>query len=152
MVLDDIKDPGNLGTIIRIADWFGISSIICSTETVDAFNPKVVQATMGSISRIKLHYTNLTEFLKTQTSSIKMPIYGALLDGLSIYSEKLSPEGLIVIGNESKGISVGVQKFVTNNIRIPSFSHFKNNIGEAESLNAAIATSIICSEFRRRGF
>ena len=94
----------------------------------------------------------MKEFLKTQTSSIKMPIYGALLDGLSIYSEKLSPEGLIVIGNESKGISVGVQKFVTNNIRIPSFSHFKNNIGEAESLNAAIATSIICSEFRRRGF
>ncbi len=152
LVLDDIKDPGNLGTIIRIADWFGISSIICSTETVDAFNPKVVQATMGSISRIKLHYTNLTEFLKTQTLSIKMPIYGALLDGLSIYSEKLSPEGLIVIGNESKGISVGVQKFVTNNIRIPSFSHFKNIIGEAESLNAAVATSIICSEFRRRGF
>lgn len=146
LVLDDIKDPGNLGTIIRIADWFGIENIVCSSETVDAFNPKVVQATMGSIARIKVHYIDLTGFLQEQNQ----PIYGALLEGKNIYSEKLSSEGLIVIGNESRGISEEVQKLITDKISIPSFSHFKQGGGEAESLNAAIATSIICSEFRRR--
>jgi TrmH family RNA methyltransferase len=150
LVLDDIKDPGNLGTIIRIADWFGIENIVCSSETVDAFNPKVVQATMGSIARIKIHYTSLTEFISVQSSKFKVPAYGALLEGKNIYSEKLSSEGLIVIGNESRGISDEIQKLITNKISIPSFSHYKSGGGEAESLNAAIATSIICSEFRRR--
>jgi RNA methyltransferase, TrmH family len=154
LVLDDIKDPGNLGTIIRIADWFGIENIVCSSETVDAFNSKVVQATMGSIARIKIHYTSLTEFIPqvVTLSGVegKVPVYGALLEGKNIYSEKLSSEGLIVIGNESRGISEEVQKLITDKISIPSFSHYKSGGGEAESLNAAIATSIICSEFRRR--
>lgn len=150
LVLDDIKDPGNLGTIIRIADWFGIENILCSSETVDAFNSKVVQATMGSIARIKVHYTSLTEFVKFQISDFKLPVYGAILEGKNIYNEKLSSEGLIVIGNESRGISEEVQKLITDKISIPSFSHYKSGGGEAESLNAAIAASIICSEFRRR--
>jgi RNA methyltransferase, TrmH family len=155
LVLDEIKDPGNLGTIIRIADWFGIENIICSTETVYAFSPKVVQATMGSISRVKLHYTDLPEFFKVQ-STIPIPIgtkvqsFGALLEGENIYTRQLPPSGFIVIGNESKGISENVLPYITDKITIPSFSHFKTNEGEAESLNAAIATSIICSEFRRR--
>lgn len=150
LVLDDIKDPGNLGTIIRISDWFGIENIICSNDTVDAFNPKVVQATMGSISRIKVHYVDLSNFFQQLTSGIQQPVFGALLDGESIYSKKLPSSGFIIIGNESKGISEKLQPFITDKIKIPSFSHYKTVSGEAESLNAAIATSIICSEFRRR--
>lgn len=151
LILDDIKDPGNLGTIIRIADWFGIESIICSDETAYAFNPKVVQATMGSIARIKLYYTHLPEFFKEQGLIGKAPVFGALLEGESIYTKQLASNGFIVIGNESKGISENVLSFITDKINIPSFSHYKSGVGEAESLNAAIATSIICSEFRRRG-
>jgi TrmH family RNA methyltransferase len=128
LVLDDIKDPGNLGTIIRIADWFGIETIICSNETVDAFNPKVVQATMGSIARINLHFTDLNlffdEFKKTQPENSQFPIYGALLEGTAIYSKQLTPNGFIVIGNESKGISTHLLPFITDKISIPSFSHF----------------------------
>ena len=150
LVLDDIKDPGNLGTIIRIADWFGIENIVCSSETVDAFNPKVVQSTMGSIARINMHYVDLVEFLSQQITNNQQLVFGALLEGKNIYTEKLSSEGLIVIGNESRGISEEVQKLITDKISIPSFSHYKASSGEAESLNAAIATSIICSEFRRR--
>ncbi len=152
LVLDTIKDPGNLGTIIRIADWFGIDTIICSNETVDAFNPKVVQATMGSISRIQLHYIELIEFfeeLKLKKENISLPIYGAVLEGTTIYTKQLTKNGFIVIGNESKGISDDILPYITDKISIPSFSHFKSDMGEAESLNAAIATSIICSEFRR---
>ena len=147
LVLDDIKDPGNLGTIIRIADWFGISNIICSNNTADVFNPKVVQATMGSISRVKVHYKELPELF--QISDFKFQIYGALLEGENIYSHKLSSQGLIIIGNESKGISENLLPYITNKVSIPSFSHLKQG-GETESLNAAIATAIICSEFRRR--
>lgn len=154
LVLDEIKDPGNLGTIIRIADWFGIETIICSKGTVDAFNSKVVQATMGSISRIKLHYLDLIEFFeefkKDQPDNLKFPIYGALLEGSSIYSQQLSSNGFIVIGNESKGISDNIKPYITDKISIPSFSYTKAGGSEAESLNAAIASSIICSEFRRR--
>jgi RNA methyltransferase, TrmH family len=148
LVLDDIKDPGNLGTIVRIADWFGMDTIVCSNDSVDAFNPKVVQATMGSLARIQIHYTDLNVFLKEQSSTIA--VYGALLEGKNIYTEKLNTEGLIVIGNESRGISESIQTLLTDKISIPSFSHYKEGSGEAESLNAAIATSIICSEFRRR--
>ena len=150
LVLDDIKDPGNLGTIIRIADWFGISDIICSSETADIYNPKVVQATMGSIARINVHYVNLVDFLKEQSAPVQLKSYGALLEGENIYTKQLSAEGFIVIGNESRGISEEVQQLITDRISIPSFSHYKPGSGEAESLNAAIATSIICSEFRRR--
>lgn len=150
LVLDEIKDPGNLGTIIRVADWFGIENIICSNDTVDAFNPKVVQATMGSISRIKVYYTDLVNFLMNQESTFKYQVFGALLEGESIYSKQLPSNGFIIIGNESKGISEKLLPYITGKISIPSFSHYKTVTGEAESLNAAIATSIICSEFRRR--
>ncbi|MBA3704840.1 MAG: RNA methyltransferase [Bacteroidetes bacterium] len=142
LVLDDIKDPGNLGTIIRIADWFGISNILCSVNTADAFNPKVVQATMGSISRVKVHYMDLIELFKVE--SLKFKVFGALLEGENIYTKQLPSEGLIVIGNESKGIAESLLSYITDKISIPSFS------AETESLNAAIATAIICSEFRRR--
>lgn len=147
LALDEIKDPGNLGTIIRIADWFGIETIICNNETADVYNPKVVQATMGSISRVKVIYTDLVEFLKSESAD-KNKIFGATLDGENIYTNSKS-NGIIVIGNESKGISESVLKYVNYKIKIPNFSHLKASEGEAESLNAAIATAIICSEFRR---
>jgi len=151
ILLDEIKDPGNLGTIIRIADWFGIETVICSTDTVDVFNPKVVQSTMGSIARIQVHYTNLTDLLQHNSSAEKLNVYGALLEGESIYKQQLKANGFILIGNESHGINKTLQSFITNRISIPSFSHLLSSKGEgAESLNAAIATAIICSEFRRK--
>jgi TrmH family RNA methyltransferase len=149
LLLDTIKDPGNLGTIIRIADWFGIETIICSDQSADVFNPKVVQATMGSIARMKIHYTDLNEFLILNQGTLKLPVYGALLEGENIYSKQLPDTAFIMIGNESKGISSELIPHITHGITIPSFSHFKSIPGETESLNAAIATAIICSEFRR---
>jgi RNA methyltransferase, TrmH family len=149
LVLDNIQDPGNLGTIIRIADWFAIEDIICSPTTADIYNPKVVQSTMGSIARIKIHYTDLESFLQSSIINLQLPIYGAVLNGKNIYKSQLPQNALIIIGNESKGISEKLIPFITNEISIPSFSQLKTNTGEAESLNAAIATSIICSEFRR---
>jgi TrmH family RNA methyltransferase len=151
LVLDDIKDPGNMGTIIRIADWFGISDIVCSSSSVDAFNPKVVQATMGSIARVKIHMTDLHEFISSQTLRNKLKTFGALLEGENIYSKELPESGIIIIGSESHGISDSVREMVTDKISIPSFSHYSQSGGEAESLNAAVATAIICSEFRRKG-
>ncbi len=127
LVLDDIRDPGNLGTIIRIADWFGIENIICSNETVDAFNPKVVQATMGSISRIKIHTMDLIEFFKVESSQFKIQSFGAVLKGENIYTKELPAKGFIVIGNESKGISEQLLPFISDKISIPSFSHYKSN-------------------------
>ena len=150
IILDDIRDPGNLGTIIRIADWFGISTIICSENSVDAFNPKVVQATMGSIARIKVVYQNLSELFEKMKG--KIPIYGALLQGENIYGKKLNKNGFIIIGNESKGISKELLPYITDKISIPSFAKhapFGINKESVESLNAAMATAIICSEFRR---
>ncbi len=149
LLLDTIKDPGNIGTIIRIADWFGIETIICSDHSADVFNPKVVQATMGSIARVKIHYTDLSKFLTQHQAELKLPVYGALLEGKNIYGEQLSSAAFIMIGNESKGISAELISHITHRVTIPSFSHFKSMQGETESLNAAIATSIICSEFRR---
>lgn len=154
LVLDDIKDPGNMGTIIRIADWFGIDSVLCSNESTDVYNPKVVQATMGSISRIKLHYLELSDFFRNlddgNISFKHFPVYGALLEGENIYKKQLTREGIIVIGNESRGISESIKEFINHKITIPSFAHYKAGRGEAESLNAAIAAAIICSEFRRK--
>lgn len=147
LILDDVRDPGNLGTIIRIADWFGIHQVVCSLNTADAYNPKVVQATMGSIARVKVHYTDIGKLLTAMRNIV--PVYGAVLEGNNIYGKKLSANGLIVIGNESKGISDAVQKLLTDKITIPNFSQ-GHPLGEAESLNAAIATAVICSEFRRR--
>lgn len=144
VVLDNIQDPGNLGTIIRIADWFGIKNIVCSENSADAFNPKVVQATMGSIARVKVHYTDLGELLKN--SKLKTRVYGAVLEGKNIYKESLDRNGLIVLGNESRGISAKLLPYISDKIAIPSFSADKSH---AESLNVAIAAAIICSEFKR---
>lgn len=144
LMLDGVQDPGNLGTIIRVADWFGINTIICSPTTADAFAPKVVQATMGSIARVRIIYTDIEELLKTLPHSI--PIYGTLLDGDNIYKANLKSNGIIIMGNEGNGISIPVRKHITDKLLIPSFPPNKPT---AESLNVAIATSIVCAEFRR---
>lgn len=146
LALDFVQDPGNLGTILRVADWFGIETVICSSNTVDAYNPKVVQASMGAIFRVKIWYTNLDVFL-TEASQNNIPVYGTFMNGKNIYTEKLSGNGIVVLGNEGNGISAEVSKFITRRIAIPTFSVQEN---KPESLNVAIAASIFCSEFRRR--
>ena len=144
LALDGIQDPGNLGTIIRIADWFGIEQIYCSEDTVDAWTPKVVQATMGSIARVNIIYINLLEFLDTLPADY--PVYGTLLDGDNIYTQPLTPHGLIVMGNEGNGISPEIRQKVNRRLFIPSY----RTDDTAESLNVAIATAVTCAEFRRR--
>ncbi len=144
LILDGIQDPGNLGTIVRIADWFGISSIICSLETVDIYNPKTIQSTMGAIARVNVVYTNLDTFLLQNS---KIPVYGTFLEGKNIYSEILSNNGFIVMGSEGKGISEELSKRITNKLFIPNYPANKET---SESLNVSVATGIICSEFRRR--
>jgi TrmH family RNA methyltransferase len=148
LVLDDIKDPGNLGTIIRISDWFGIESVICSENTVDLYNPKVIQATMGSMLRVKVTYANLPEFLTSVAPMIK--IYGSFPKGENIYSVSLEQKSIILIGSESSGISREVVSKVTDKISIPSFVKASGAGDLSESLNASVAAGIICSEFRRR--
>lgn len=145
LALDSVQDPGNLGTIIRIADWFGIETIICSHETADVYNPKVVQATMGSIARVKVIYTDLQNTLKHLSESL--PIYGTFLNGDNIYKSNLSNDGVIVMGNEGRGISKEVAKVITNRILIPNYPEGRMC---ADSLNVAIATAITCAEFRKR--
>lgn len=145
IMLDGVQDPGNMGTIIRIADWFGIDTILCSKDTVDAFSPKVVQATMGSIARVKIIYTDIIELVSSLPHSI--PVYGTLLDGNDIYQSDIQNNGIIVMGNEGNGISQSVRNLVTHKLLIPSFPPERPT---AESLNVAIATAIVCSEFRRR--
>lgn len=141
LALDDVRDPGNLGTIIRLCDWFGIETLFCSEETVDIYNPKVVQATMGSISRVNVVYGDLENFLvKT-----KLTVFGTFMDGKNIYQESLLKEGIIVMGNEANGISEAVEKLVTDRIAIPRFG----DLQITESLNVATATAIILSEFKR---
>jgi len=147
LILDRIQDPGNLGTIIRIADWFGIKSIICSPDSVDVYNSKVIQASMGSVFRVDVFYKDLKVFLKNIKSEGKLLVYGTLLNGENIYSKSLKNEGIIIIGNESEGISKEILPFIDEQLLIPSFSTNKNQI---ESLNVAVATAIICSEFRRK--
>ncbi len=146
LVLDEIKDPGNMGTIIRIADWFGIKNIICSENSVDLYNPKVIQSTMGSLARVNLIYVELTEFFNSIPGNI--PVYGTLLNGDSIYKQDLSKNGIIIVGNESRGISKEIIPYISNKIFIPSFSQNIDN--KAESLNASIATAIVCAEFKRK--
>ena len=148
LVLDDIRDPGNLGTIIRIADWFGIGSVICSENTVDLYNQKVIQATMGSVLRVRVAYVDLPQFLSSLPDDIN--IYGTFPTGENIYSVKLELKGIILIGNESTGISQEIISKVTNKISIPSFSKTSGQGEHAESLNASVAAAVICSEFRRR--
>ncbi len=146
LVLDDIQDPGNMGTIVRLADWFGIRNIICSEGCADLYNPKVVQSTMGALARVKVHYLPLIPFLE-QAKQINFPIYGSFLEGENIYTTDLTANGIVIMGNEGNGISGLVAKSVSRKINIPSFPS-----GEvtSESLNVAIATSVICAEFRRR--
>lgn len=144
LALDDIQDPGNLGTIIRLADWYGIKNIICSLNTVDVYNPKVIQATMGAIARVKCHYTNLSEFLTKQRN---IPIYGTFLDGEDIYHKQLSKGGILVMGNEGNGISNVIASLTNEKLYIPTYPTDNQN---TESLNVSIATAIVCAEFRRR--
>lgn len=131
ILLDGIQDPGNMGAIIRTADWFGIEHIICSEDSVDVYNPKVVQATMGSLARVNVHYTDLSAVL----SQVNLPVFGALLDGENIYHTNFGPEGLIVMGNEGNGLSPEVKQLVNKAVTIPRMGH-------AESLNIAIATTM----------
>ncbi len=138
LALDGIQDPGNLGTIIRTADWFGIRHIICSADTAEVYNPKVVQASMGSLSRVKIWYTDLSAFLKIAD----MPVYGAVLNGNSLYETAFGSEGIVLMGNEGQGIRADLLALISHPVTIPAF-------GKAESLNVAISASIICSEIRR---
>lgn len=139
IALDTLQDPGNLGTIIRIADWYGIQHIMCSKESVDVYNPKVIQATMGSFLRVEVVYTDLEEFFTQNT----LPVYGALMNGESLYTTTLAPKALLLIGNEGTGIDASLMKFISHPITIP-------RVGGAESLNAGIATAILCDAYARQ--
>ena len=141
VVLDSIRDPGNLGTILRLCDWFGIQQVLCSKETVDVYNPKVVQATMGSIARININYIDLNAFVATT----KLPVFGTFMDGTNIYKSVLPKEGIIIMGNEANGISTELEKLVTSRLTIPRFG----DLQKTESLNVATATAIVLSEFCR---
>lgn len=143
LILDGVQDPGNMGTIIRIADWFGIRNIICSHSSADVYNPKVVQSTMGSLSRVSVAYADLELLLAPLRG--KIPVYGTLLEGSNIYAQPLSTTGIIIMGNEGNGISAEIRKYIDSPLLIPSY-----NKESAESLNVAIATAITCAEFRRR--
>lgn len=145
LALDDVQDPGNLGTILRVADWFGIEHVFASPGTADVYAPKVVQATMGAVGRVRIHYLDLTTFL--QSLQTEIPVYGTFLDGKTIYDQPLSQNGIIIMGNEGKGISESVKKYVRNRLFIPNYPEGRNT---SESLNVAIATAIVCAEFRRR--
>lgn len=141
MALDDVRDPGNLGTIIRLCDWFGVEHLVCSNETADCYNPKVVQAAMGSLARVKVHYTQLEDWLARQ----KMEVFGTFMDGESIYASQLPSRGIIVMGNEANGISAEVERLITHRITIPRFGKLQ----QTESLNVATAAAVVLSEFRR---
>ena len=141
LLLDSIRDPGNLGTIIRLSDWFNVSNIICSSDSVDCFNPKVIQATMGSISRVSISYCDLTEYLSLND----LPVYAGTMDGKNIYKEKLPENAIVIVGNEANGISDTLLNLTTHKIGIPRFG----NNHQTESLNVAVATAILFSEFKR---
>jgi TrmH family RNA methyltransferase len=143
LALDTIQDPGNMGTIIRLADWFGIDNIVCSHGCADAFAPKAIQATMGAIAHVKVHYTDLITWLSQHT--VNCPIIGACMDGENIYKAKKEHAGIIVMGNEGNGISPAVDKLITHRIHIPTFARGRQKV---ESLNVAMATAIILSEFK----
>ena len=144
LALDGIRDPGNLGTIIRLCDWFGINHLVCSKGTVDCYNPKVVQATMGSIARVNLHYCDLDLFLEDKCAGV--PVFGAVMDGSNVYEEVLPKNAVLVLGNEANGISPKVASILNKTITIPHYGV----ANETESLNVATATAILLSEFRRR--
>jgi TrmH family RNA methyltransferase len=146
LALDFIQDPGNMGTIIRLSDWFGIEHILCSENTVDCYNPKVIQASMGAIFRVKVHYLDLAQSLKALGQE-GLPVYGAFLEGKNIYTQPLDAKGVLVMGNEGNGISPEVEAVITDKIHIPSFA---SNDAGSESLNVSMATAVCLSEFRRR--
>jgi TrmH family RNA methyltransferase len=141
VALDEVNDPGNLGTIIRLCDWFGVDQLVCSLNTVDCFNPKVVQASMGSLTRVSIVYTNLEKYIK----EVKLPKYATIMEGENIYKTELPKNGIIIMGNEANGINSEILKLVTNKITIPRFGKQQ----QTESLNVATATAIILNEFRR---
>jgi len=143
LALDGVQDPGNMGTILRIADWFGIGHVICSHDTADIYNPKAVQATMGALARVKVHYTDLRDFV----SQCGAPVYGTFLNGKNLYTEELSATGVIVMGNEGNGISESIGQLVSRRLYVPNYPMGGNT---TESLNVAVATGIVCAEFRRR--
>lgn len=142
VALDDVRDPGNLGTIIRLCDWFGIKDLVCSQETVDCFNPKAIQATMGSITRVNVSYLDLPVFLK-QT---ELPVYGTFMEGEPVYYSELPKQGILILGNEANGISKSIEELVTEKLSIPRFG----SLQATESLNVATAAAIFLSEFKRR--
>ena len=144
LALDEVQDPGNLGTIVRLADWFGIDDIFCSPGTADVFSPKAVQATMGALARVRLHYGPLADVVAAAGDA---PVYGTFLDGENLYEQPLSATGLLVMGNEGNGISAEVEQIVTQKLYIPNFPPER---ATSESLNVAIATAVVCAEFRRR--
>ena len=146
LALDAVQDPGNLGTIIRIADWFGIKNILCSQGTVDVYNTKTIQSTMGALARVKVHYVDLLDVIDVLREK-GFPVYGTFLDGDSIYNTELTNYGVIVMGNEGNGVSADVAKLTSRKLLIPSYPA---NEATSESLNVAVATAIVCSEFRRR--
>ncbi|MAU26298.1 MAG: RNA methyltransferase [Muricauda sp.] len=142
LVLDAVRDPGNLGTIIRLCDWYGIAHLVCSNDTVDVYNPKVLQATMGSVARVNVIYEDLEHFL----AATKLPVYGAFMDGENVYREKFPKKGMLVMGSEASGISNGIEKLVDKKISIPQYGE-----KSAESLNVATATAVLLNEIRRDG-
>jgi RNA methyltransferase, TrmH family len=142
LALDSVRDPGNMGTILRLCDWFGIQQLVCSKETVDIYNPKVVQATMGSIARVNVNYVDLPTFIE----KTKLQVFGTFMDSDNIYTATLPQEGIIVMGNEANGISKSIEDLITKRITIPRFG----GLQITESLNVATATAIILSEFRRQ--
>ncbi len=146
LFLDDVQDPGNLGTIVRMADWFGIENIICTKGCADIFNHKTVQSTMGAIARVQVHYVETDAFFES-ISGLDCPVYGTFLDGDNIYETPLNPTGIIIMGNEGKGISPQVESYINSRLYIPNYPP---NTNTSESLNVAVATAIICAEFRRR--
>ncbi|MBZ0328060.1 MAG: RNA methyltransferase [Altibacter sp.] len=141
LALDAVRDPGNLGTIIRLCDWFGVTQLVCSVDTADCYNPKVIQATMGSIARIQVSYCDLESYIKNS----KIPVYGACMEGVNVYAHTWAANGILVMGNEANGISEGISKLLHEKITIAQFGKKQ----EAESLNVATATAILLSEFRR---
>ena len=147
IALDGVQNPGNLGTIIRLADWFGVEDIICSKDTADCFNPKVIQATMGAILRVRVHYTDNLPALLAEAHREGLNIYGTLLDGGNIYDERLEASGIIVMGNEGRGITDETRKALTHRLLIPPYPA---DVPTSESLNVAMATGIILAEFRRQ--
>lgn len=146
LALDDVQDPGNLGTIVRLADWFGIRDVVCSEATADCFSPKVVQATMGAVARVRVHYAPLEEFLADAVRR-GVPVYGTFLSGENIYDADLSPNGIVLMGNEGNGISAGAARHVNHRLFVPPYP---GSAPTSESLNVAVATAVIAAEFRRR--